>query len=64
MAKLKNVTMCKCLLVKAVCVIGVILLQKSVKKVAEKFASLKIKRTFALPFEKRVTVKVKSSYED
>jgi hypothetical protein len=25
---------------------------KSVKKLAEKFGSLKIKRTFALPFEK------------
>jgi hypothetical protein len=30
---------------------------KSVKKLAEKFGSLKIKRTFALPFEKRVADK-------
>lgn len=30
---------------------------KSVKKLAEKFGGLKIKRTFALPFEKRVSDK-------
>jgi hypothetical protein len=30
---------------------------KSVQKVAEKFGSLKISRTFALPFEKRVSDK-------
>ena len=34
-----------------------IFLLKSHKKVVEKFGSLKIKRTFALPFEKRVSDK-------
>ena len=34
-----------------------IFMLKSHKKVTEKFGSLKIKRTFALPFEKRVSDK-------
>ena len=37
---------------------------KSVKKVAEKFGSLEISRTFALPFEKRAADEAGSSLED
>ena len=37
---------------------------KKLKNVAEKFGSKEKSGTFALPFEKRVAVKARSSYQD
>ena len=63
----QNIKKCYSLILLGISGVGhsvVIKCEKRLKIIAEKFGSKEKSRTFALPFEKRVAVKAKSSYKD